>query len=244
MAIGYQEAFFALPADEQANLIARHAELAIQQDADFEKLRASKLQENVRVIVGALAGTPWEKTEEEVRRFLSPQKFSESECSETARINPTLLRPIEYLGLSTTKIFHRLVAENFRYVGELVQESALGLREIPEFSQESLSEIIQALEGHGLTLGTPIPGWRSPNNPLLNRPVSELAFTEDVQRTLAHLGIEYVGDLVRKNWLDFPATLVANGRLERSMHKEIGDVLATHNLELNMRIPDWKRPSD
>lgn len=190
----YQAAFAGLPENERETIKALHEKEARAMDAEFDTQRTEALRGHVRSIVSDLAETPWKKTPGEVEEFLSSKRTERtlpSTVAENSEAFPFLLRRIENLGM-TVRTTNRLKEEGIRFVGDLARKTEAELSYVPKLGKGSLGEIREALRSHGLGLGTEVEGWRSPNNPFLNRPVADLALIPHTETCLRKLGAEFV----------------------------------------------------
>lgn len=77
-------------------------------------------------------------------------------------INPIYYRPVDDLEL-TVRSANCLKAENIFFIGDLVLRTESDLLKTPNLGKKSLTEIKNVLQSHGLSLGSKIDGWRSPN---------------------------------------------------------------------------------
>lgn len=68
--------------------------------------------------------------------------------------------PVVDLGL-TVRATNCLIAEDIKYVGELVSRSKADISRIPNLGGVSLKDIERGLAEHGLKLGTNIGGWEA-----------------------------------------------------------------------------------
>jgi DNA-directed RNA polymerase subunit alpha len=76
-------------------------------------------------------------------------------------------------------------------------------------------------------------------DPLLMRPVDELELTVRSANCLKAESINYIGDLVQRTEVE----LLRTPNLGKKSLTEIKEVLASHGLELGMRLDNWPPPS-
>lgn len=88
---------------------------------------------------------------------LTPEKSSREDS-----VNPIYHRPVDDLEL-TVRSANCLKAENIFFIGDLVQRTEADLLKTPNLGKKSLTEIKNVLATHGLSLGTKIDGWHTPN---------------------------------------------------------------------------------
>src|SRR5690606_36875298 len=77
---------------------------------------------------------------------------------QTAPIDPVLLRPVDDLAL-TVRSANCLKAENFYYIGDLIQRTEVELLKTPNLGKKSLTEIKDVLASRGLSLGMRLDNW-------------------------------------------------------------------------------------
>ncbi|MFC4729790.1 DNA-directed RNA polymerase subunit alpha [Coralloluteibacterium thermophilus] len=78
--------------------------------------------------------------------------------TQTAGVDPVLLRPIDDLEL-TVRSANCLKAENIYYIGDLIQKTEVELLKTPNLGKKSLTEIKEVLAQRGLSLGMRLENW-------------------------------------------------------------------------------------
>jgi len=97
--------------------------------------------------------------QEQLSVFVELKRPDEHQASsETADINPILLKPVDELEL-TVRAANCLKAENIYYIGDLVQKTENELLKTPNLGKKSLGEIKDVLLTHSLSLGMHVPHW-------------------------------------------------------------------------------------
>lgn len=150
--------------------------------------------------------------------------------------------PVSVLNLPT-RASNCLKALNIHYVGELIQLTVHQLQSRPNFGEQSLRNIEEALASSGRSLGTKLSGWISP---ILSAPISDLGWQfyfdegKDICKCLELANISYVGELVQKTDAEVIGLSIFVG-------KHIGDirhVLGKFRLSLGMKLNNWTRPNN
>ena len=109
------------------------------------------------------------------------------------------------------------------------------IRRAARILQEQLSVFVE-LEGKEDT--APVERKKSEIDPILLRPIDDLELSVRSANCLKAEGIHYVGDLIQ--WTE--VELLKTPNLGKKSLTEIKDVLASHGLQLGMKLENWPPP--
>ena len=89
------------------------------------------------------------------------EKFSSSTNVSDISLDPVLDKCVEDMGF-TVRLRNCLLAENCRYIGQVVQKREKEMLDSPNFGKKTLQELKEVLVVDGLSLGMDVGDWKSP----------------------------------------------------------------------------------